>query len=321
MKRTMNLLRNSLIVAAALISGADLYGQSRRPPQPQTQASPGVDISGYWTPPMDEDALERGAGSELGDYAGFALNEAGRLWALSYDPSRLTDRYHQCDAYVTAYQMRAVGNLRIWEERDPHNQHLIAIHWWAQTTEGHRVIWMDGRPHPPAWAPHSFTGFSTGQFVGNALVVVYHAHEAGLAAAQRHAGKRSGHRDGVLRPPRRPSHQHDGGHRSRVSNRAGSPQQRLLPQSSDHHSWLYACDDGEQIVGRAPDGVPNYLFGKQPFAKEFAKKYKLPLIAGMGGAGIDVSGVRREAQESRPTRKLWPFCNRRPASRPKRARQ
>ena len=31
----MNLLRNILIVAAALISGADLYGQARRPPQPR----------------------------------------------------------------------------------------------------------------------------------------------------------------------------------------------------------------------------------------------------------------------------------------------
>ena len=30
---------------------------------------------------------------------------------------------------------------------------------------------MDGRPHPPAWAPHTFRGFSTGRFVGNALVV------------------------------------------------------------------------------------------------------------------------------------------------------
>jgi hypothetical protein len=33
------------------------------------------------------------------------------------------------------------------------------------------VIWMDGRPHPPAWAPHSFAGFSTGRFVGNALEI------------------------------------------------------------------------------------------------------------------------------------------------------
>ena len=30
--------------------------------------------------------------------------------------------------------------------------------------------------------------------------------------------------------------------------------------------------------------MPNYQFGKQPFAQEFSKKYKLPLIAGMAGA-------------------------------------
>jgi glyoxylase-like metal-dependent hydrolase (beta-lactamase superfamily II) len=30
---------------------------------------------------------------------------------------------------------------------------------------------MDGRPHPPAWAPHTWTGFSTGEWVGNTLKV------------------------------------------------------------------------------------------------------------------------------------------------------
>jgi len=30
---------------------------------------------------------------------------------------------------------------------------------------------MDGRPHPPAYAPHSWTGFSTGEWVGNTLKV------------------------------------------------------------------------------------------------------------------------------------------------------
>jgi glyoxylase-like metal-dependent hydrolase (beta-lactamase superfamily II) len=30
---------------------------------------------------------------------------------------------------------------------------------------------MDGRPHPPAWAPHTWNGFSTGEWVGNTLVV------------------------------------------------------------------------------------------------------------------------------------------------------
>jgi hypothetical protein len=57
------------------------------------------------------------------------------------------------------------------EERDTQTQRLIAIHWYNQTFEGHRVIWMDGRPHPPAYAPHTWMGFSTGRFVGNALEV------------------------------------------------------------------------------------------------------------------------------------------------------
>ena len=55
-------------------------------------------------------------------------------------------------------------------------------------------------------------------------------------------------------------------------------------QPVDHGAWLYACDDGEQILDRAPDYVPHYLFGKQPFAREFAKKYNLPLAASLMGA-------------------------------------
>ena len=30
---------------------------------------------------------------------------------------------------------------------------------------------MDGRPHPPAWAPHTWTGFSTGEWIGNTLKI------------------------------------------------------------------------------------------------------------------------------------------------------
>ena len=61
--------------------------------------------------------MERGAGPEIADYGGFPINEAGRLFALSYDPSRLTLRHHQCDGYVAPYQIRAIGNARAWEER------------------------------------------------------------------------------------------------------------------------------------------------------------------------------------------------------------
>ena len=52
----------------------------------------------------------------------------------------------------------------------------------------------------------------------------------------------------------------------------------------DHGTWLYACDDGEQIVGRAPDVVPHYDFGKQPYAREYSERHKLPL--GVAWTGV-----------------------------------
>lgn len=271
------------LVIAGLFAGQG-FGQQPRPAGNAARPAPAVDLTGYWTPAMHEDALERGAGSELGDYAGFALNEAGRLWALSYDPSRVTLKHHQCDAYVAPYQMRATGNFRIWEQRDPDDQRLIAIHVWAQTTEGHRIIWMDGRPHPPAWAPHSFRGFSTGKFVGETLVVyTTHIKQGWLRRNGTPESDQATVTDFFVR------------HGDHLINTTvvtdpvflTEPEVRsndYYRQSVDHQAWLYACDDGEQILDRPPDKVPNYLFGQQPFADEFAKKYKLPLISGVAGA-------------------------------------
>jgi cyclase len=275
----------TLIAAAALISPQSTItpgaNAQQTPPAPD---APAIDLSGYWTPPMHEDALERGAGSELGDYAGFALNEAGRLWALSYDPSRVTLKHHQCDAYVSPYQMRATGNFRIWEERDPHYQRLVAIHVWSQTTEGHRVIWMDGRPHPPAWAPHSFRGFSTGKFVGNMLVVeTTHMKQGWLRRNGTPQSDQATMVDYFVR---------HGDHLTNVTVVTdpvflSEPEVRsndYFRQVADHRGWLYACDDGEQILDRPADRVPHYLFGQQPFGNEFEKVYKLPLISGKSGA-------------------------------------
>lgn len=257
--------------------------------------------------------MERGNGPEIADYGGFALNEAGRLWALSYDPSRLTLRYHQCDAYVMPYQMRAVGNFRMWEERDPHTQQLIAVHVWAQTTEGHRVIWMDGRPDPPAWAPHSFTGFSTGRFTGNALVITTtHLKQGWL---RRNGSPESDQATVTEFIVRHGDHLTD---TTVVTDPVflTEPEVRsndYVRQPGDHHAWLYACDDGEQITGRAPDVVPNYLFGKQPFAQEFSQRYKLPLGASLAGAESiypEFAAKAKAEPQSQALAKLEPTPNR-----------
>jgi glyoxylase-like metal-dependent hydrolase (beta-lactamase superfamily II) len=272
-------------LGVALVLGATLVGQAPQIPPASPAPARAIDLSGYWTPALHEDLMERGAGSEIADYGGFPLNEAGRLWALSYDPARVTLRHHQCEAYVAPYQMRALGNFRIWEERDPHTQRLVAIHVWAQTTEGHRVIWMDGRAHPPAWAPRTFRGFSTGAFRGNALVVRTTHMKAGAL--------RRG--NGVPQSDRAELTEFFVRHGDRLTNVTVVSDPVFLTEpmvrSNDYYrqpvdpgAWLYACDDGEQILDRRDDEVPHYPFGSQPYAREFAERYRIPLAASLLGS-------------------------------------
>jgi len=272
----MRNIRHFLLLATAFATSMTLFGQAR--------PSPAIDFSGWWTSPFHEDSLERGGGPELVDYGGFPINEAGRLFALSYDPSRVTLRHHQCDGYVAPYQVRAIGNSRAWEERDPHTQKLIAIHWYHQTFEGHRVIWMDGRPHPPAYAPHTWMGFSTGTFVGNALMVnTTHIKQGWLR------------RNGLPESDQATLVEFFVRHGDHITYTSvitdpvylSEPSVRttdLSRQPVDPNSWLFACDDGEQIIGRAADQVPNFQLGQHPFLTEYANKYKLPLLGALGGA-------------------------------------
>jgi cyclase len=276
----MRLRHQAALCAVVMISAAiGARGQAPAPAPP----APGFDLSGYWTAAMHEDALERGAGPELADYGGFPINEAARLFALSYDASRVTRREHQCDGYVAPYAVRSIGNARGWEERDPHTQRLLAIHWYNQTFEGHRVIWMDGRPHPPAYAPHTWMGFSTGRFVGNALEVqTSHLKQGWLR------------RNGLPESDQATLVEFFVRHGDRLTHTSvitdpvylTEPEVRttdFFRQHTDHQTWLFACDDGEQILGRAPDNVPNYLFGANPFVGEFGDKYRIPAAAYLGG--------------------------------------
>ena len=64
-----------------------------------------------------------------------------------------------------------IGNMRIWEEKDSTSQEVIAWHQHNEWQAQERTIWMDGRPHPPDWAPHTWQGFSTGTWEGDTLVV------------------------------------------------------------------------------------------------------------------------------------------------------
>lgn len=274
----------SALLAVLLLAGVWLmHAQGLGPTPSRGGPPPAIDFSGWWTANLQEDSEERGAGPELVDYGGIPINEAGRLWALSYDTSRLTSRYHQCDGYVAAYSVRAIGNTRVWEERDPKLQTLIAIHWYSQTFEGHRVIWMDGRPHPPAYAPHTWMGFSTGTFVGNALrVETTHIKQGWLRRNGTPESDQATLTEFFVR---------HGDHITYTSV-INDPVYLAEPlikttdffrQPADPGAWLFPCDDSEQVGGRADDEVPNYLFGKHPYLDEYSKKHAIALLGALGG--------------------------------------
>jgi cyclase len=273
--KTVN--RAVVLLGAMLISAAAVFGQSAR------QQS-GLDISGDW---FNAGATtDSGATVELVEYHGMPFNEAGRLYALTWSPSRMTLPQQQCAQYEPTRLLHGGGNYRFWEERDPYNQRLIAIKMYGQITEGARTVWMDGRPHPPAYAQHTFLGFSTGKYEGTVLTV-YTTHlkrnwiqTNGVALSDQTTLVEHFMRHGdvityvtVLTDP---VYLSEPLIRSTEMGRS----------KRDPDAWLYACDDGEQILSRAhdPTEVPNYLFGQNPFLLEYSEKHKVPLLGSLGGA-------------------------------------
>ncbi|MGH8255823.1 MAG: hypothetical protein ACRET0_06380, partial [Steroidobacteraceae bacterium] len=108
---------------------------------------------------------------DQGDYAGLPVSAAAVSVAQTWDPEILTIPYLQCRPHPSLYGIRGVGALRIWEGLDPQTLNQTVIHTWIVAWEAQRDIWMDGRPHPPPWAAHSWTGFSAGHWVGDVLHV------------------------------------------------------------------------------------------------------------------------------------------------------
>lgn len=135
-----------------------------------TPPSGAIDLSGEWADQITEDNYERSGGPPLGDYQGIPLNDAGRRKADSHDHSEWSLPEFQCRPHPAPYQWRALGGLRITKEIDPVSRELVAYHLeYLRSLE--RVIYMDGRPHPPAWGLHTWSGFSTGQWKNGQLVV------------------------------------------------------------------------------------------------------------------------------------------------------
>jgi cyclase len=241
-------------------------------------------LAGNWVPyRTHEDDQDRGPGPDLGDYLGLPINTAARLFADSWDASRLTLQEHQCRVHVAPYIYHGPLALRIWEERDPETQRVVAIKNYISTYEQTRAIWMDGRPHPSPFAPHTFMGFSTGRWEGNVLTVTTtHLKQGWLRRNGVPESDQATLYERFIRNDRYLTHVviiTDPVYLAEPMIRTSD----FSMATQDNTNWLWPCEYVEEISGREKGEVPHYLPGENPYLLEFVKRTGVPVAPTRGG--------------------------------------
>lgn len=241
-----------------------------------------VDFSGEWYTIPYEDPMDRRGGPEIGDFTGLPINEANRFRGETHDPSSFAVPEWQCRPHGVDWITFGLSDMRIDKVVDPVTGRLIAykLHWLR--TGFDRYIWLDGRPHPSEYAPHTWEGFSTGVWQGDSLIITI-----------THALEDYYRRNGIMRT-------------------SDARMTQILFMDGDYLTWTTIAYDPayltEPLIRNAsyrrvphqqlpaypcpivveevrPKGtIPSYVPGTNPYLTEFATKRDLPLEAVRGGA-------------------------------------
>jgi hypothetical protein len=244
-----------------------------------------VDFSGNWAPRFHEDQPERIPGPELGDYVGLPITDGARQFAESWSPSRITLPEEQCRVHVSPYIYRGPVQLRVGEIRDTDTQELIAITHTINTYDQRRTIWMDGRPHPDEYTPHTWMGFSTGRWDGDRLVVTtthlkqgWHrrnglpmSDQATLTEHYVRLGPDLMSRISITRDPVYLTEPLVKSEEFVLNTRLGGP-------------LLYGCKPVVEVPDHKPGDVPHFLPGENDNLTEYGKARNIPEAATRGGA-------------------------------------
>jgi hypothetical protein len=135
-----------------------------------------IDITGLWRPlPRNQD----GSGLTL-DAAGMPISEDGGNRLHSWSPEEFDMAEWVCRPHAWDYSLEGpLSQIRFWPQVDQATQNVVAYHGHINQEEQEITIWMDGRPHPPRYAPHTWSGFTTGEWQGDVLVTTTtHVKEA-----------------------------------------------------------------------------------------------------------------------------------------------
>lgn len=106
-----------------------------------------------------------------GDSAGLPLTPNGQWRAQSWSPDDFDTAEWVCRPHPFDYSLEGpLSAMRIWADIDRPTQRVTAYRAHINMMEQETTIWMDGRPHPPENAPHTWSGFTTGDWDGDVLV-------------------------------------------------------------------------------------------------------------------------------------------------------
>jgi len=301
----MRLLRARVSLVGALACAALIL--STRPAAAQID----FDIAGFWDQPalgtvlgpgvavifgFEEDSTERADGPALVDYLGIPLNEEGRARALAYDGALLGVPQHVCMRHPSTYSFWGPARLRIESELDA-NLNVVAYRVGGTFRRADRTIWMDGRPHPSKYAPHTWAGFTTGEWRGSTLgtttthikwgwirrngtpasdqatVVTYYARNENVLTITWLV-----YDPLYLTEPYIKSADFIAAPQGVTTSTFG------LEPADQGNGFFAQCLTREEIARPDLHYVPHYLEGANPFVGEEAKRLGIPVEATLGGA-------------------------------------
>lgn len=280
----VNALRLSLLFTAMLAS---------------TPAFAQVDLTGEWTPVREEDNT---GNTELGDWVGIPMNEAARLRAMTWEASLQTLPEWQCRPHAATYISRGPSQLRIWKEVDPVSREVSAwnLEWLRSVAKS---VFMDGREHPSENAPHTWGGFSTGEWIGDMLkITTTHIKEEYLK------------RNGVFHSDKATVNNYlirRGNYLTWVMVEydpvyLSEPLIRSTEYQLDAHQHMppYPCTVVEEVA-RTKGVIPHHLPGTPEFTEEvkyFSKKYNIPWEVVTAGAATMYPEIQTKLKPAtRPT--------------------
>jgi glyoxylase-like metal-dependent hydrolase (beta-lactamase superfamily II) len=242
-----------------------------------------ISLVGDWTGRYHEDQPDRVPGEEPGDFSGLPINDAARMFGDSWDVARHSVLEHQCAPYTLPYMFFGPNQFRIFEEKHPDTQELIAIRMYLGTYQQRRTIWMDGRAHPPAYAPHTFMGFSTGEWRGDILTVTTthlkqgYFRRGGMPASDRTTVVEHWIRHGPVLS--QVTIATDAVYLTEPYIRS----QEFVQMERGNQNWLYNCEYAMELP-KDKNEVPHYLPGQNPWDGEFEAKHAMPREGVRGGA-------------------------------------